>query len=236
MLNYCYSLAVYVFWLNLFLTKVTTPLAVAANTRVQLAPWLIDFYCDEITDPGRWRVDLNGNIIHVVNYQPKLLRRFDGEPHMTAAAAGPRSRTSPEPSFPRWNHALSTSCCWKNYRMIIISSPTMNHRNPNAQAAKSSIGAAAAAAPSRFGLLTLVPRTVGEEEERGAGKDWPASGRVVCGQNFLVSRPHEGGANRNRSTRNCEQSLDQSSIGVSRSRAAAAVGATTRMNIVRSAK
>jgi hypothetical protein len=52
--------------------------------------------------------------------------------------------------------------------MIIISSPTVNHRNPNVQAAKSSIGAAAA--PSRFGLLTLVPRTVGEEE-RGAGKD-----------------------------------------------------------------
>jgi hypothetical protein len=49
--------------------------------------------------------------------------------------------------------------------MIIISSPTVNHRNPNVQAAKSSIGAAAA--PSRFGLLTLVPRA--NRERRGTG-------------------------------------------------------------------
>lgn len=82
--------------------------------------------------------------------------------------------------------------------MIIISSPTVNHRNPNVQAAKSSIGAAAA--PSRFGLLTLVPRTVGEEERKHAARGQEridrrvavGRGRVVGGQNFLVSRPHEG--------------------------------------------
>jgi hypothetical protein len=54
---------------------------------------------------------------------------------------------------------------------------------------------------------------------------------VVGGQNFLVSRPHEGRTGTDQpGTASTEQSLDQSSIGVSRSRAAAAVGATTRMN------